>query len=120
MDPAVARIKSIAPLLLVSDLEHSIDFYADKLGFKVLFQYEDFYASVSRDGNEIHLKTGQRPKRGEDELDVNCSVEGVDVLYDEWKRQSVEVTQPLRDMPYGREFYIADPDGHILGFVEPT
>ena len=27
---------------------------------------------------------------------------------------------PLRNMPYGREFYIRDPDGYILGFIQPT
>ena len=27
---------------------------------------------------------------------------------------------PLREMPYGVEFYIRDPDGYILGFVQPT
>ena len=25
---------------------------------------------------------------------------------------------PLRTMPYGTEFYVRDPDGYILGFVE--
>jgi hypothetical protein len=24
----------------------------------------------------------------------------------------------LRDMPYGKEFYVADPDGNIIGFLE--
>ncbi len=119
MRTTAGKIKSIAPLFLVSDLERSIEFYANKLGFDVLFQYQDFYASVARDGYEIHLKIGTRTPRGKDDLDVNCSVEGLDALYEEWTSQSVEVAQPLRDMPYGREFYIADPDGHILGFVEP-
>jgi len=22
-------------------------------------------------------------------------------------------------MPYGREFYVRDPDGYILGFIQP-
>jgi hypothetical protein len=26
----------------------------------------------------------------------------------------------LRHMPYGTEFYIRDPDGYILGFIEPA
>jgi predicted enzyme related to lactoylglutathione lyase len=28
------------------------------------------------------------------------------------------ITQPLRNMPYGTAFYMADPDGHILAFIE--
>ena len=27
---------------------------------------------------------------------------------------------PLRQMPYGRELYLKDPDGYILGFVQPA
>ena len=25
---------------------------------------------------------------------------------------------PLRKMPYGTEFYVRDPDGYILGFIQ--
>jgi len=28
------------------------------------------------------------------------------------------VIQSLREMPYGREFYVADPDGYIIAFYE--
>jgi len=27
---------------------------------------------------------------------------------------------PLRQMPYGQELYVRDPDGYILGFVQPA
>jgi hypothetical protein len=27
---------------------------------------------------------------------------------------------PLRRMPYGVELYVRDPDGYVLGFVEPA
>lgn len=27
---------------------------------------------------------------------------------------------PLRTMPYGGEFYVRDPDGYIIGFVQPA
>jgi predicted enzyme related to lactoylglutathione lyase len=32
----------------------------------------------------------------------------------------VKFTVPLRPMPYGIEFYIRDPDGYILGFIQPA
>jgi hypothetical protein len=31
-----------------------------------------------------------------------------------------QLTVALRHMPYGTEFYIRDPDGYILGFIEPA
>ena len=46
------------------------------------------------------------------------SVENIEKFYEDLQGKSVEFTQPLREMPYGREFYIADPYGNLLGFVE--
>jgi predicted enzyme related to lactoylglutathione lyase len=30
----------------------------------------------------------------------------------------LKITQPLRTMPYGTEFYISDPDGYVLAFLD--
>ena len=117
-----SKIKGIALQFLIADLERALEFYMNKLGFEKSFQYEDFYAGVARDDQIIHLKLADpedlpQPK-DKDHLDVNCAVEGIEALYEEWTNQAVEMRQPLREMPYGREFYIADPEGHVQGFVE--
>ena len=118
MGTAVARIKSIAPLFLVSGLKRSIDLYANKFSFDLLSPYENFYTSVARDGHEIHLRCRKRPSGGTDALDANCSVEEVGVLYERGSRRSAEVVHARRDMPYARESYISDPDGSVFGFME--
>src|SRR4030095_8395236 len=53
-----AVLTSIAPQFLVDDLARSIEYYCRCLGFALDFNYEGFYASVSRDGCAIHLKGG--------------------------------------------------------------
>ena len=119
-----SKIKGMSPQFLVTDLEHSIDFYIKKLGFTVAFRYEDFYAAIVKDGYSIHLKSGKpsgeerKRKRENKDLDVVFSVERIEELYQEFYNKAVEITQPLSDQPYGREFYIADPDGYILAFVQ--
>ena len=119
-----SRIKKISPQLLVTDIEHSIEFYTKKLGFDVEFRYEDFYAGIIKNGYSIHLKSGKpsieerKSKRENDDLDIVFSVEGVEELYKEFVNKSVEIIQPLCERPYGREFYITDPDGYILAFLE--
>ena len=45
--PNQARVTSIAPQFLVDDLERSVAYYRDALGFDVDFVYESFYAAVS-------------------------------------------------------------------------
>jgi len=117
-------IKKMSPQFLVTDIEHSIEFYKKKLAFGLEFRYEDFYAGIIKDGYSIHLKSGKpsieerKRKRENVDLDIVFSVEGIDDLYEEFINRSVEIIQPLCDRPYGREFYVADPDGYILAFLE--
>ena len=107
----------MSPLLLVSDLERSVEFYTEKLSFSVEFRYEDFYAGIIKDGHSLHLKCGV-PQRKEEDLEVTFSVDNIERLYEEVLSKSVNVVQPLRKMPYGKEFYLADPDGNRMAFVE--
>ncbi len=112
------------PQLLVSDLRRSIDFYTGKLGFSLDFVYGDFYAGISREGHGIHLKAAETSRaerdsrRKNEHLDICFGVEGIAEIYGEIQKRNIETIQELRTMPYGREFYISDPDGYILGFVE--
>ena len=118
------KIKSISPQLVVADLERSLNFYTGELGFEIDFRYEDFYAGIIREGYTIHLKSGsptveERANRLENEhLDLVFSVGNIQDLFIAIKSSSVIIVQPLREMPYGMEFYITDPDGYILGFIE--
>ena len=119
-----SKIKKMSPQILVADIDRSIEFYTKKLGFDVDFRYEGFYAGIIKYGYSIHLKLGnpsteeRKNKRENQDLDIVFSVEGIENLYNEFVNKSVEITQPLCHRPYGKEFYIADPDGYILAFLE--
>lgn len=118
-----SAIKKMSPLFLVTDLERSIDFYMKTLGFDLNFRYEDFYAGIVKDGWSIHLKSGspvreeRKSKRDNGDTDIVFSVDAIEELYDQLSNKSLEIVQPLREMPYGKEFYIADPDGYIVAFL---
>lgn len=118
------RIKQMSPQLPVTNLERSITFYVDKLGFEVEFRYEDFYAGIIKDAHSIHLKLndpGIAPQKfsGDDGLlEILFTVENIHQLYEDLSAQSVQIIQPLRQMPYGLEFYMADPDGNAIAFLE--
>ena len=118
------KIKNMSPQLLVADVDRSIQFYTRKLGFDVDFRYEDFYAGIIKDGYSIHLKASKpsieerESRRNNEDLDIIFSVDGIEGLYEELSNRSVEFSQSLRDMPYGKEFYVADPDGYIIAFLQ--
>lgn len=116
----MAIIKNMSSQLLVTDIERSIDFYTKKLGFDIDFRYEDFYAGIIKDGHSIHLKlsdTTVEKSRNKENLDIIFSVDEIESLYEELISKSVEIIQPLREMPYAKEFYIADTDGNIIAFT---
>src|SRR6478672_7733429 len=118
------KIKQMSLQFLVTNIDRSIEFYTKTLGFQVDFRYEDFYAGIIRDTCSIHLKTGKpsmeerAKKRNNQDLDIIFSIENVENVYEDLSKKSVELLQPLRQMPYGKEFYISDPDDYIIAFIE--
>lgn len=116
----------MSPQLVVGDLEKSIRFYTEQLGFTVNFRHEDFYAGLGCVEHSIHLKAGspsqeeiaRRKENGD--VALTFGVTDLDGIYETILSKDIEVTQPLRKMPYGRDFYISDPDGHILAFLDVT
>lgn len=118
------KINQISPVLLVSDLEKAIEFYVRQLDFALLFRYEDFYAGVENEGHSIHLKTdydgakAAETRKSYDAIDLLFAVDNVATLFEVISANAVTIVQPLREMPYGTEFYISDPDGHVIAFVE--
>ena len=123
----VTQLTGIAPQFLVDDLGRSIDYYGRCLGFQLDFQYEGFYASVSRDGCAIHLKcapktAADRTHRKQNEhLDAYVAVNNAAALHDELRSRGASVTKPLEDQPWScRDFHVEDPDDYILCFSEQT
>jgi uncharacterized glyoxalase superfamily protein PhnB len=119
------QVTGIAPQFLVDDLDRAILYYREKLGFQLDFVYESFYASVSRDGFAIHLKcapksaAGREHRKQSEHLDAFISVSGIEGLFSELKARGARVTSPLEEQPWAcRDFYVEDPDGHILCFSE--
>ena len=119
-----SRLTNLALVLRVNDLPRSVQFYRDQLGFEVEFNYEDFYAGMRREGCSIHLKGSGALQRDQarfeanEEVDALISVVGVEDLYAHYADKGMTFTVTLRQMPYGTEFYVKDPDGYILGFVQ--
>src|SRR4051812_11573214 len=118
-------ISFAAPQFLVDRLEDPLAFYQQRLGFERGFVYQDFYAGVSRDGAVIHLKCAPKfqaeraHRRSEEHLDAYLAVSGVRDLHDEFVRRGAPIVKPLEQRPWGqRDFYVEDPDGHILCFSE--
>lgn len=121
-NPAFTRL---APVLRVADLGRALAYYRDALGFEVEFVHAEFYAGLHREGCRLHLKRAaptprdQRAFGAEQHIDVCIGTDDAAALQERLLANGADIALPLRGMPYGLEFHVRDPDGHMLGFVQP-
>lgn len=117
-----SRLTSLAPQLLVEDLELSMRYY-EKLGFAFGEPWGGFYAIGERDGLELHLK--ESPKNAAyrklrhklEHLDAAAGVDGVDAFYAQCVANGATILRPLMPTEWGtKDFYIQDPDGNVISF----
>ncbi len=126
MSELQSSLNYVAPVFRVSDLARSLAYYRERLGFAVEFNYEGFYAGVVRDDCRVHLKCSAPFERDQaafeaaEHLDACFGVQGAEDLASRLASAGAAFSVPLRSMPYGMEFYIKDPDGYILGFIQAT
>ena len=119
-------LRHIAPVFKVADLGRALAFHRDTLGFELEFRYEDFYAGVRRSGCHVHLRCAPPAPRDQasferdEHIDACVVVEDAAALSARFASAGATFSVPLRRMPYGVEFYVRDPDGYILGFIEPA
>jgi catechol 2,3-dioxygenase-like lactoylglutathione lyase family enzyme len=116
------RLTSFAPQLLVDDLDRSITYYK-KIGFIFGEPWKGFYAIGLLDGLELHLKEApknpseRQHRRNNEHLDASAGVDGIEAFYERCLANGVAITKPLADTAWGtKDFYIEDPDGHIISF----
>jgi catechol 2,3-dioxygenase-like lactoylglutathione lyase family enzyme len=117
------KLNSLAPQLLVDDLDRSIAYYRDTLGFDFGDPWGGFYAIGRRDGLELHLKmppkdTEQQDRKHEDDrLDAAAGVDGVEMFYEQCVAKGAKIIRPLKSTDWGtKDFYVEDPDGNIISF----
>lgn len=101
------------PIICVANLEASIDYYVEKLGFHVQWR-SDRTTSVGRDRTSIMLNEGDQGHPG---TWMWIAADDVDELYREFQARGALLRHPPTNYPWGsRECQVTDPDGHVLRF----
>ena len=119
-------IKHIIPQLRTTDMSVSIQFYTEKLGFSVEFNYEDFYVGIRAGNDLIHLKLVDEPDPSiayvDDGGHLHLYLQSDDIagLAEQLKMRGVEMVEDVHQTAWNtREFVIRDDQGHTLYFGEP-
>ena len=106
------EVENTIPVIPVSDLHHSIEFYTGVLGFVLDWGGAEGEAicSVSRGGHCIMLRVEPEP------LAPSCVWIGLesDRLFSEYADKGVTVLQEPENHPWAYDMKIQDPDGNVL------
>ncbi len=125
-------IPMLSPTLIVEDMEKSLAFYTQTLGFENTFQMPD------PDGNLIHANlvwkdvhimlgpTSWMPEElipyrgtGVDFYILGGEDDDLDGYYESLKEKGVNIVKDIEDQFWGdRTFSIKDPDGYQLTFAK--
>lgn len=123
------KITGSAPVLLVTDVVASANYFRDSIGF----QYDQFYGDppcfciTHRDGHYLMLAQVDDPQKITPYWKLRSHtwnayfwVDDADALYHEFVAAGAKIDYGLCNQPYGiREFGIQDLDGHDIGFGQP-
>ena len=124
------NLVSICPFFIVKDLQASVAFYCERLGFQVDFQEPEgdvYYAGVRREGAAIMLKTiapdvlpcPNHTRHPWARWDAYIYTLDPDTLFDEFRQRDVSFVKELSFIDAGLwGFEITDADGYVLAFFQ--
>lgn len=108
------RVENIAPVLYVKDMNESLAFYVDILGFKNAEWGDENFTSVNRDNTGLYLCKGAQGLPG---TWIWIGFDGdIFSLHEKLKAKGVKIRMQPTNFSYAYEMHIEDPNGHILRF----
>jgi catechol 2,3-dioxygenase-like lactoylglutathione lyase family enzyme len=119
-----AALREIWPLLVVQDIDRSIAFYRDKLGFGVVAEAQaagrTYWCRVARQGCSLMLQQAEEedgPPAGRGPgITLYLLCDNVDAMHAELTARGLAL-QPPENAYYGmRQLFVPDPDGYALCF----
>jgi catechol 2,3-dioxygenase-like lactoylglutathione lyase family enzyme len=121
----VAEVTGQATVLLVRDVQRTLAYYRDRLGFEVE-SYEDptHYGYARRGGAWLHFAhwDGAEPRPNSvavppDMFDVYAYTDDVRGLHEELAERGAEILYGPVEQPWATlEIRVRDPDGYVVAF----
>jgi catechol 2,3-dioxygenase-like lactoylglutathione lyase family enzyme len=130
MRPAerTAAVRALWPLLVVRDLDRSVRFYRERLGFTVVGQAEAdgrmFWCRLERGQSSIMLQREEAEDGPADNRACGISLfflcDDADAMHAELAARGLLLAPP-RPAYYGMtQLFVPEPDGYVLCFESPT
>jgi predicted lactoylglutathione lyase len=107
------RLECINPILLVRDMDVSLNYYVKVLGFEKADWVTDnsTFALVLRDGFGIYLSEDPQERS---KAWVWIGAEDIGPIYREYMASGATIREPPTNYSWAYEMVVEDPDGHVL------
>ena len=124
----MSDLNFVSPFFIVANLQYSVDFYLNKLGFNLLYmgpEADPYFAMVGRGPVAIMLKGSGVPMPNHTRynwarFDAHIAAADPDALFEEFLSAGVVFSKPIHDNSDGlRGFELKDADGYMLFFGRP-
>ena len=119
-----STVRELVPLLMVHEMDRSLRFYCDQLGFKLVHKWEPEgkieWCRIERDGAALMLQQdcdedGPTEGRGRGTaFYLICN--DADAIFDELSRRGVNVRPPKVAFYGMNQLRVPDPDGYQVWF----
>ncbi len=107
------------PVLASLDIRRSVDFFASRLGFAIVYASQGEYGIVSRGAISLHFWACKDPAIPS-ATSCRINVRNIESLYAHCSGQGItHPNSPLHATPWNTEFAIVDPDGNLVTFSTP-
>ena len=123
-----AIVRQLVPLLAVTDIQRSLEFYRDRLGFTLTGQAENegrlSWCSMVRGGSAIMLQQAEDedgPAKGRGRgVSFYFVCEDADAIYAELTSRGLQISPPTVAYYGMKQVIVPEPDGYYLCFECPV
>ena len=105
------QFEGSAPIFRVEDMEASLRYYVNVLGFQNASWGDRNFTHVTRDGAGIYLC---RADQGRGAAWAWIGVEDAEKLFEEYQSSGAKIRMAPKYQPWAVEIQVEDPDGNVL------
>ena len=107
------NVEMIDAILCVADLERSLRYYTDVLGFEAAPWNTGDFTAVTLEGHGLYLAENSQGHPGSW---IWIGVGNVRVLHEHYQAKGAIIRLPPTQYPWALELQIEDPDGNVIRF----
>lgn len=107
--------------IIVQDMEHSVEFYRDVMGFEVEHEFGsngETAATMMKQGDGARIELIQDSFYNIGLYSIAMETDDLDAALAELKEKHVRITMEPTKSPMGRIAYAKDPNGVTLALIE--